>query len=134
MCRDLTGIILGGYVFVCRSVTYEKKNNHPTSNMSVSSKCGSDQVGGSFNLQSSLFKSLLKSKKVKKNQKKSKKVKTCQKVDFKCHMFVFWPGCMIQHYQNFSESNLKYFLINCRNPTNWSYIIYFKQTTILTSQ
>ena len=56
---------------------------------SVSSKCGSDQVGGSFNLQSSLFKSQKKSKKVKKSQKKSFKVKTCQKVNFKCHMFVF---------------------------------------------
>ena len=48
--------------------------------------CGSDQVGGSFFLQSSLFKSQKKSKKVK---KKSKHVKACQKVNFKCHMFVF---------------------------------------------
>ena len=43
--------------------------------LSVSSKCGSDQVGGSFNLQSSLFKSQKKSKKVKKSHLKSKHVK-----------------------------------------------------------
>ena len=37
--------------------------------------CGSDQVGGSFFLQSSLFKSQKKSKKVKKSQSMSKHVK-----------------------------------------------------------
>ena len=73
---------------------------------SVSSKCGSDQVGSSFNLQTSLFKSLLKSKKVIESQKMSEcynlksrsaknlRAESFHHIDFFCEDRHFQPSHM----------------------------------------